>query len=173
MLANEALTKLIEEKPKKVLNIGDTSNSKHTMIMEKNGIEVFTVNLIPPAWAVLPYLKTYCAGQECIWCSHVLEHQRNPGMFLDKIFFDLNDDGLLVITVPPAKNKLAGGHVTIWNETVLLYQLIVAGFDCRLATVMRYDYNISVIVKKKQTDISNLAYNKGDLDVIRSYMPKY
>lgn len=173
MLADKALVKLIEKKPKTVLNIGDKSNSNHTKIMEKNGINVFTINLDRPARVVAPYLNTYCSGQDFIWCSHVLEHQRNPGQFLDKVFADLKEKGLLVITVPPAKKELAGGHVTIWNETVLLYQLILAGFDCKKAMVMRYGYNISVLVRKISVELPKLTHGKGDLNAIKTYMPKY
>ena len=172
MLADQALTELIKRAPKKVLNIGDTTDGKHTQIMRKlAGIEVVTCNLTEPADIVCPYLNAHTTEYDAIWSSHCLEHQVNPGLFLSKIFQDLNEGGLLCITVPPAKEKLAGGHVTIWNETALLYQLIMAGFDCWNAEIWRYGYNISCILEKKTRPFVSWTMSKQDLDMVKRFMP--
>jgi SAM-dependent methyltransferase len=42
------------------------------------------------------------APVDAIWCSHVLEHQRHVGRFLEKMFDDLSDNGVLAVTVPSA-----------------------------------------------------------------------
>jgi hypothetical protein len=73
-----------------------------------------------------------------IWCSHVVEHLRNPGIFFDKVYFDLAENGWVGITVPPLKNDMTFQHVTLWN----------AGFDCTNARVAKYGYNITVIAQK-------------------------
>jgi len=108
---------------------------------------------------------------DCIWCSHVLEHQLNPNIFLTKIFHTLKDDGVLAITVPPAKHEIVGGHVTLWNAGLLLYNLILAEFDCKDAAVKSYGYNISVIVNKRTAILPELNYDAGDINALNEFFP--
>jgi len=108
---------------------------------------------------------------DCIWCSHVLEHQLNVNHFLTKIFHTLKDGGVLAITIPPRKDEIVGGHVTLWNAGLLLYNLILAGFDCKNAAVKSYDYNISVIVEKKTAILPNLNYDTGDINALNEFFP--
>ena len=71
------------------------------------------------------------------------------------------------------KNEIVGGHLSLWNAGLLLYQLVIAGFDCKDAIVKKYGYNISVIVKKNEIDIKNkLVYDNGDISTIKQYLPK-
>ena len=108
---------------------------------------------------------------DCIWCSHVLEHQLNVNHFLTKIFHTLKDDGVLAITVPPLKHAIVGGHVTLWNAGLLLYNLILAGFDCKDAAVKSYGYNISVIVNKRTAILPELNYDAGDINALNEFFP--
>lgn len=114
--------------------------------------------------------KTYNA----IWCSHILEHQTNVGLFLRKLYDLLDDDGYLAIVVPPRKPLIVGGHVTIWNAGLILYNLVLAGFDCSDAKILQYDYNIGVIIRKKSVDIKdyeNISMDKGDIELLSKYFP--
>ena len=109
---------------------------------------------------------------DCIWCSHVLEHQLDVHSFLKKIYSDLNEGGILAITVPPLKHVIVGGHVSLWNAGLLLYRLVLAGFDCRGASVLTDKYNISVIVQKKSINVlDKIEYDSGDIRKIRKYLP--
>jgi len=108
---------------------------------------------------------------DCVWCSHVLEHQLNVNHFLTKIFHTLKDDGVLAITVPPLKHAIVGGHVTLWNAGLLLYNLILAGFDCKDAAVKSYGYNISVIVNKRTAILPELNYDAGDINALNEFFP--
>lgn len=108
---------------------------------------------------------------DCVWCSHVLEHQLNVNHFLTKIFHTLKEGGVLAITVPPLKEEIVGGHVTLWNAGLLLYNLILAGFDCKNAAVKNYGYNISVIVEKKTAILPNLNYDTGDINALNEFFP--
>jgi len=108
---------------------------------------------------------------DCIWCSHVLEHQLNVNHFLTKIFHTLKDDGVLAITVPPLKHAIVGGHFTLWNAGLLLYNLILAGFDCKDAAVKSYGYNISVIVNKRTAILPELNYDAGDINALNEFFP--
>lgn len=109
---------------------------------------------------------------DCIWCSHVLEHQKNVNIFLVKIFNDLKPGGVLAISIPPARPRVSGGHLTNWSEGLLLYNLVVAGFDCSEAKVKTYGYNISCILIKKERPAIELHYDKGDINRLKDFFPK-
>lgn len=108
---------------------------------------------------------------DAIWCSHVLEHQLNVNLFLVGLFDTLKPGGILALTVPPWKTTIVGGHLTIWNGGLLLYNLVLAGFDCRDARVGRYGYNISVIVRKRHAQIPALLMDRGDIERLARYFP--
>ena len=42
---------------------------------------------------------------DVVFCSHVIEHQRDVGLFLDKIFDILSDNGILIISAPKHPQK--------------------------------------------------------------------
>ena len=112
------------------------------------GKKVVTVDIQKGADQCSEYPNIVLIGNiDAIWCCHVLEHQSNVGDFLGAIWDDLEPDGILAITVPPFR-QVVPGHVTMWNAGLLLYNLVLAGFDCSEAAVKTYDYNISVIVRK-------------------------
>jgi SAM-dependent methyltransferase len=108
---------------------------------------------------------------DCVWASHVLEHQLNVHSFLLKVHSVLREGGILAITVPPLKPEIVGGHVSLWNAGLLLYRLVLAGFDCRDARVLKYGYNISVIVKKKSFTLPQLDFDAGDIARLKEYFP--
>jgi len=111
---------------------------------------------------------------DSIWCCHILEHQLNVNLFLKKIHGLLNEDGYLAIVVPPRKPFVVGGHVTIWNAGLVLYNLILAGFDCsEYCDILQYDYNIGIIIKKKTIKNlpNDLSMDKGDIEKLSKYFP--
>jgi SAM-dependent methyltransferase len=109
---------------------------------------------------------------DCVWASHVLEHQRNVGLFLDKVFTVTKEGGVVCLTVPPLQREILGGHLSFWNAGLLLYNLVLAGFNCREASVLHYGYNISVIVKKKTATLPELAFDNGDVRRIAAFLPE-
>jgi SAM-dependent methyltransferase len=110
---------------------------------------------------------------DLIWASHVLEHTIHPHEFLLKIKNTCSENGLIAITVPPAKPEFVGGHVSLWTPALLVYHLVLAGIDCSEAEVMVYGYNISIIVKNKPNNINikDLYWDYYDLDRIKEYFP--
>lgn len=117
-------------------------------------------------------LKEFDEQFDCIWASHVLEHQLNVNAFLKKCHSDLREGGVLCITVPPARHELVGGHLTLWNGGLVLYNLILAGFNCNDASVLYSDYNISVIVKKVSiVELPELSFDSGDIDRLSNFFP--
>jgi hypothetical protein len=99
--------------------------------------------------------------------SNVLEHQRNVGAFLDKVFTDTLEGGLVAITVPAALSSMIIGHPTILTPLHLVYHLILAGFDCRYARIKNYDWQFSVLLEKRSNGVrrSNIAATHYPQDV--------
>ena len=108
---------------------------------------------------------------DCVWCSHVLEHQLNPHSFLQRLHDALAEGGILALTVPPAKHEIVGGHVSLWNSGLLLYRLVLAGFDCRQVRLRQYGYNISVLLEKRSIKLPDLTYDCGDIRRIKGFLP--
>lgn len=109
---------------------------------------------------------------DAIWCSHILEHQPNVGIFLSKIRSLLKEDGYLAIIVPPRKPMIVGGHVTLWNAGLVLYNMVLAGFDCSDCHILQYDYNLGIIVKKREIkELPDLSMDKGDIEILSQYFP--
>lgn len=108
---------------------------------------------------------------DLVWCSHVLEHQPNANAFLKKALSLVTPGGWLAVTVPPLKHKIVGGHVSLWNAGLLLYQLIMAGNDCSDAVIMNYGYNISVLVRRRDVELPELDYDSGDINRLAPFFP--
>jgi len=107
---------------------------------------------------------------DLVWASHVLEHQRNPGAFIDRCISLLNDDGILCITVPfmettgdPHLQSL--GHHNKYDPVSLLYTLACAGLDCRQAAIRLYRNQVSVIapVTGRRQALRNIARDSRDM----------
>ena len=109
---------------------------------------------------------------DLIWACHVLEHQININKFLKKIKSDLQENGILCITVPPLKHEIVGGHVSLWNAGLLMYNLVLAGFSCRHARIKSYGYNISIIIKNSSINIPTLDYDYGDINRLKEFFPE-
>lgn len=158
--------------PATCIDVGSGSGA-HAVELRRMGWTVHTVSYVPPADFAGDFMQMEFPGTySLVWCCHCLEHQRNAGAFLDRLYDLTAPDGWLVVTVPPLKHRIVGGHVSLWNAGLLLYNLVLAGFDCRLAKVMRYGYNITVCVQKTQRpDVTGLVYDSGDIAAIAKYLP--
>lgn len=167
---------------KTVLDIG-CGDGCATNFFADNGKEVVAVDYGKSSHFVHENVKDVIIGDfntiefeqtfDLIWAAHVLEHQLNVQVFLEKIHSLLNEGGIAAITVPPVQGKnLLSGHVSIWTPGMLIYRMILAGFDCSEAKILKYGYNISIIVKKKTIDVLNeIAYDHGDLLKLEKYFP--
>ena len=116
---------------KTALDIG-SGNGIQTEIMRHAGLEVFQLDKYSEkADYTVDFLEQNFEQKfDVIYCSHVIEHQRNVGFFLDKIYDCLSDNGRLIITAPkhPA-NRMIEGHLNCFVLTYFIQQLIHAGFD--------------------------------------------
>ena len=182
--AGETLDKLINDfEFSTVLDVG-SGEGKHSDLLENNGKKVTSIDFGKSIYfekrnqnhtCIFGDYYSYDFDEQfdAIWASHVLEHQPNPNLFLKKIYKDLKEGGILAITVPPLKHEIVGGHVTLWNAGLLMYQLIMAGFDCSDISIKSYGYNISVLLKKKSiSTFPDLTYDSGDIMKLADFFPK-
>lgn len=179
MKAGEAFQRLLTYDFQTVLDVG-AGRGEHSKPFHEAGKTVTAIDFRPPLGA--PY-ETISADYmehgfrdqfDCIWSSHVLEHQLSVQGFLEKVYFDLKEGGIFAVTVPPLKHQIVGGHVSLWNLGLLFYRLILAGFDCQDAIGKRYGYNISVILRKKKAafSLSDLHFDNGDITRLAPFFPK-
>ena len=107
-----------------------------------------------------------------LWCSHVLEHQTNIKGFLKTCLSVMGIGAWLFFLVPPMKTKVVGGHVSVWFPGLLLYNLVLAGIDCREAHVKRLGYNIACFVKYKPCVVPPLKNDVGDIKTLAPWLPE-
>lgn len=149
-----------------VADIG-SGDGFYSDIMERHGHVVHRID----AKHGRHYETTPWRPYSAIWCCHTLEHMRNPGTSLDKMFSECEVQGLVGITVPPLKHSIVGGHVSLWNAGLLIYQMVLSGFDCRAAYLGTYGYNISLIVTKVPCKVDGLIHDNGDINKVRKFFP--
>lgn len=167
-----------------VLDIG-SGEGKHSDVLRDNGKDVTSIDFGKSIYfqkraenhtCIFGDYYTYDFKEQfdAIWASHVLEHQPNPNFFLKKIHKDLKENGVLAITVPPLKHNIVGGHVTLWNAGLLLYQLVLAGFNCKDVSIKSYGYNISVVLRKRNiVKYPELSYDSGDIIKLKEFFPDF
>jgi SAM-dependent methyltransferase len=173
---HKALSELLhlENKSLSILDIGCGKDQLHVKEMKKAGFtNIYTCDFFDDCDYKGKFTDIEFDRQfDVIWCSHCLEHQPNPNLFLSHINSVLKENGTLFITVPPLKHKIVGGHLTLWNTGLLYYNLILAGFNCKNGKHSQYGYNISVIVNKKTiTDMPTLFFDNGDIELLSKYFP--
>lgn len=174
-LGGVALTRLLQLPFDTVLDIG-SGVGWHAERMREAGKKVTEISLRPLRPGVInmryeEFNLDRIMQFDCLWCCHCLEHQPNVNYFLTKMHHDLKPGGLLAVTVPPLKHQIVGGHLTLWNAGLLLYNLVLARFDCRLAMIKKSEYNITVIVRRKEIKLPELVYDSGDITALAPYLP--
>ena len=143
------------------LDIGSDAGF-HTQIMRAFGIKVDQIDKYDESAEIKDDFLNYKFNKkyEIVFCSHVIEHQRNTGIFLDKIFDILNEKGILIISAPKHEtSRFVEGHLTCWHLPFFLQNLIYAGFDCKLGKILSIAgiENTFIVPKAK-----NYNYNERD-----------
>jgi SAM-dependent methyltransferase len=133
-----------------VLDVGG-GTGEHTRFLRLFGKEAYSIDSHNPTADYKGDFLTYDFGRkfDAIYCSHVLEHQRNVGLFIERLYDVLSDDGILAIAVPVhSRQGLISGHITNWNAGLLIYNLVLGGFDCREARFLQ-QADLNLVVRKK------------------------
>lgn len=108
---------------------------------------------------------------DLVWASHVLEHQRNVGSFIDKLISCCAPGGKIAIIVPVPHRRLWGGHLTLWTPGLLAYNIALSGIDLSTAQ-MGYGYReIWTIFSPVTKPLPDLTYDSGDIEKLSSRLP--
>jgi SAM-dependent methyltransferase len=175
-LAHEALALLLSQYEfESVVDVG-CGDGAHARAMRARGKRVTTISLEPyggfePDFAGDVFDFEPRERFDLVWCSHALEHQPNVALFLQRLAALAKPGGLLAITVPPARRTIVGGHLTVWNTGLLLYNLVAAGIDCSEARTREYGYNISLIVRLRPAALPPLRRDVGDIERLAPFFP--
>ena len=151
----------IGTKFKTCLDIG-SGEGVHTSILRHAGLEVFQVDKYS---TTAEYKVDFIEHEfdrkfDVIFCSHVIEHQRNVGLFLDKIFDLLSDDGVLIISAPNhSVETLVEGHLNSFLFPLFLQHMIHAGFDCKNGKYLSIIENSFIVSKARNFDIKERTEN--------------
>ena len=144
----------IGTKFKTCLDIG-SGEGVHTAILRHAGLEVFQVDKYSTTseYKVDFIEHKFDRKFDVVFCSHVIEHQRNVGLFLDKIFDILSDDGVLIISAPKEDHNLIEGHLNSFIFPLFLQQMIHAGFDCKDGKFLSTIENSFIVSKADNFDM--------------------
>ena len=157
-------SKNIPKKYSKALDIG-SNHGNHTNIMREFGLNVDQIDKYNKSADIHADFNSYVFKEkyDVIFCSHVIEHQRNIGFFLDKIYDILEDHGVLIISGPVHEaERFVEGHIASTIFPLFLQSLIYAGFDCKVGKTMMIGgvENSFIVTKAKNFDL-NERYETG------------
>lgn len=169
-----AFDKLIKEYLfKTVLDWGCGVDAPHKMPFIRNGKDWYGFDS-QKGWDDLGFtIRVMPRKFDCVWCSHVLEHLYNPVATLADFRKQMDNGGVLAVTVPPLKHEIVGGHINLYNMGLLIYQLVLAGWDCKEAKGISDGYDISVIVQRTP-DFARpaLRNDEGDIELLAPWLPE-
>ena len=152
----------IGTKFKTCLDIG-SGDGVHSEIMSQAGLKVTQVdkysNVADYQMDFMSWSKARQLNFDVVFCSHVIEHQRNVGLFLDRIFDVLSDDGVLIISAPKEDRNLIEGHLNSFIFPLFLQQMIHAGFDCKNGKFLSAIENSFIVSKADNFDMAERLEN--------------
>ena len=152
----------IGKKFKTSLDIG-CGDGVHSDIMKHAGLKVTGVDKYSDKadfnMDFMSYTRARQMDFDVVFCSHVIEHQRNVGDFLDRIYDVLSDDGVLIITAPNIDYNLVDGHLNSFIFPLFLLQLIHAGFDCKNGKFLGAFENSFIVTKAKDFELDERQEN--------------
>jgi 2-polyprenyl-3-methyl-5-hydroxy-6-metoxy-1,4-benzoquinol methylase len=108
---------------------------------------------------------------DVVWASHVLEHQRNVGTFIERLVACCKEDGHVCITLPDPHRNLWGGHLTLWSPGLLAYNIVLCGLDISAAKFIRGTNEFSILFSPKRAILPPLTFDSGDLKLLKGFLP--
>lgn len=108
---------------------------------------------------------------DVVWASHVLEHQRNVGVFIEKLVECCREGGYVCITVPDPHRNLWSGHVSLWSPGLLAYNIVLCGVDLSSARYIRGTNEFSILFSPRRVTLPPLTFDSGDLLLLERYLP--
>lgn len=178
-----ALEYCLKLKPKNTLDVG-SGGGYHAQAFSKNGSKVVCIDYGSSIYAknssyenleiINIDFNKYESSEsfDMVWASHVLEHQRNIGYFIEKLTSLCSNVGSICLTLPDPHRNLLGGHLSIWSPGLLAYNIILTGIDLSEAKFIRGTNEFSIIFQPKKIALPiNLSFDFGDIEKLVAYFP--
>ncbi len=183
--SEDALARCRALKPQTVLDVG-SGGGHHAASFAEDGAAVTCVDYGTSIYATDPERATGLhvihvdfnqwqpeRKYDLVWASHVLEHQRNPGHFIERLIDCCAEGGHVAITVPFPHRHLWGGHVTLWTPGLLAYNTVLCGVDLSDAALFYGYRETSLVFEPRRIELpASLTYDSGDLDKLSPYLPR-
>ena len=109
---------------------------------------------------------------DCIIAVNVLHQERDPQRFLRRLHDLLPERSLLALTVPALRHPMLQGELSIWNAGLVLYHLVLAGFDCSNVQCLTQEAEISIILEKNAIDPWEEDSPRPPLGTLRRHLPQ-
>jgi len=177
-----ALDATLALKPSTVLDVG-SGGGYHALAFAEAGAQVLCIDygtsIYARAAAPGPIQVVHADFNQfeppqrygLVWSSHVLEHQRDVGRFIDKLIECCADDGHVCITVPDPHRNLWGGHLTLWSPGLLAYNVVLCGVDLSHSRLIRGTNEFSLLFQPKRVTLPALSFDNGDLTLLAQFLP--
>jgi 2-polyprenyl-3-methyl-5-hydroxy-6-metoxy-1,4-benzoquinol methylase len=179
-----AMDRALKLNPRTVLDVG-SGGGVHARQFAEHGCDVVCVDYGTSVYAEqsvkdgLKIIKTdfnsYEPDQQfdLVWASHVLEHQRNVGIFIERLIACCAAHGTICITVPDPHRYLWGGHVSLWTPGLLAYNIVLCGVDLTNAVFVRGSGEFSLFFQPVRTALpADLTFDYLDLDKLAFALPQ-
>lgn len=178
-----ALDYALRLRPQSVLDVG-SGGGEHAQEFAKAGSDVLCVDYGTSVYAqrsqptnlnvVHADFMEYRPNRkfDLVWASHILEHQRNAGAFIERLIEWCSDDGYVCITVPDPHRNLWGGHVSLWTPGLLAYNVAMCGVDISDAFFVRGTGEFSLFFHPRRVPLpADLTYDYGDVQKLEPRLP--
>lgn len=181
-----ALNKCLLFKPSAVLDVG-SGGGQHAKAFAEKGAKVTCIDFGTSIYAQNTNVKNSerievinidfqqwnpIEKYDLVWASHILEHQRNVGSFIEKLIDCCKPDGHIAITVPFPHRNLWGGHLSVWTPGLLAYNCVMCGIDISESPIFYGYREISIIFKPIKIILPELTFDNGDILRLKKHFPK-
>jgi hypothetical protein len=179
--AGPLLTRLLRDHPiDTVLDLGRTDLQRLAILAQQDRqvtavVDTSATAVVSPYVTLLrraPLTSDPSRPFQCVVAIDLLQRQADPQAFLRLLRSQLAEGGVLALSVPAMRYPLVGGDLSIWSAGLVLYHLVLAGFDCRNVKLLPQDERIFVLLTSKI--IAPTAFDAGgppQPDQLRPYLP--
>ncbi len=179
----DALEQCIKLPIKSVADVG-SGGGEHANAFKNAGMEVTCIDYGTSIYAekaklenginiiYTDFLKWQANDKyDLVWASHILEHQRNVGIFIEKLVDICHPNGYICITVPFPHRDIWGGHLTLWQPGLLAYNIVMCGIDLSTAKMLYGYREISIIFQPNKVKLPDITFDNGDVKKMEHLFP--
>ena len=132
IVATEYIECIPTDEYKNVMVIGESQHD--AALLHNLGFNVVYVSPTKPKYPELKWTHItdidYAPQCEIIWSHYQIQKSNDPIKELTQMWNLLPKNGVLLLTVPDATERVISNNLAAYNIVSLAYHLAVAGFDC-------------------------------------------